>query len=165
MRLVEVNDALAFLLEPWDLVPGPVDVRGSRTVTAQSGVVVDLNMARPELFEPGHLYVWPTEHRHTLEGAGNPPEEACRFTFTALFVMDREDEEAQVAFRRDVSVALDDKAHDYAAAVAGHRTKLEDGSPAPWDHIATTIDHGATRTFGVRGIAAMIGGYRIAQYA
>lgn len=166
MRIVEIGDAIAELLEPWDAGDGPeTTFDGRTTAIADSGTIVDLNMSRPDLFEAGHLYVWPTSHRHVLEGAGNPAEERCLSEWTALYVIDREDEEAQVSIRRDVSVALDEKAHAYAAAIATHRVKLANGSTAPWDHIQTEIDHGANRTFGVRGIAARISAYRIASYA
>jgi hypothetical protein len=165
MRIMEIGDAIAELLEPWDTGTAPATLDGRRFAIANSGVVVDLNMTRPELFEAERLYLWPTSHQHTLAGAGSPPEEICRWAWTALYVADRQDEEAQVSMRRDVSDAMDEKAHDYAAAIASHRSRLADGSPAPWGHIETSIDHGANRTFGVRGIAATITGYRIAQYA
>ena len=165
MQILPIGQAIAELLEPWDPAPGPVDDNGGRHVVAQSGVVVDLNMTRPELFEANHLYVWPTVHRHTLLGAGNPPEELCSWSFECLFVVDREDEEAQVAMRRDVADALDTKAHAYAAAVAAHRTRTRDGSTAPWGHIETAVDHGASRTFGVRGVAVAVSGNRVAIYS
>lgn len=164
MQINPIGQEIARLLEPWDDVPGPVDVDGRRSVVAESGTTVDLNMARPEEFEPNRLYVWPTAHRHALEGAGNPPEERCIWSFACLFVVDREDEEPQVSFRRDVADQLDARAHLYAAAVAGHRTKLRDGTTAPWGMIESAVDHGAARTFGVRGVVVQVSGYRIAIY-
>lgn len=158
----ELGEAIALLLEPSTTAPATVD--GVRTVTADSGAIVDLNMARPFEWKPGMLYAWPTRHDHALAGAGNPPEEQENFAFQFVYCADRLGEEPQLQARRDVSDALDAKAAAYAAAVAANRSKYADGTPAPWDLLTSSINHDTTHTFGVRGVAAVVSGYRIVRY-
>lgn len=165
MRINDVGEAIAKLVEPWPDVPGPVtSAEGVRDVTAVSGVVVDLNMARPNEWEANRLYVWPLLHQHPLAGAGNPPEEREDFTFQLVYVADRASEEARIQARRSVSDALDEKGHSYAAAIAANRSRYAAGTPAPWGHLATAIDHNTTVTFGVRGIGVLVAGNRFVQY-
>ena len=159
-----VGEALAKVLEPWPAVPGPVTVHGARSVVATSGVMVDLNMARPFNFDPNTLYGWPVEHRHEPSGA-NQYEEIERFGFEFVYVAGRLDEEAQSQQRREVSDALDARAEIYSRAVAGARSHLPDGSNAPWAELQTAVvTHNTTTTFGVRGVGVGIAGYRVSVY-
>ena len=165
MTLNELGEQLLKLIEPWPGVPGPAtDQDGRRTVTATSGIVVDLNLARP--YEPaaGTLYGWFTTEQHLLAGVGNPPEERELFTFQVLYSVDRLGEEGRATHRRDVSDAIDARAHAYAAALAANRsTYAADGSPTPWSHVQTTSILRDTATFDVRGFSLVANGYRYLQ--
>ena len=160
MNLNELAEELAEVVEPWTTPPA-VDDSGSRTATADSGTTVDLNMRRPVEHDADHLYVWPTVHTHTPEGAGNPPEEREDFVIQLLYTAEREGEEAQLHARRDVSDALVARAELYAQRVRDNRSKFANGSAAPWQHIfVASVQHDTTVTFGVRGIGLLVTGYR-----
>lgn len=162
MTLNELGEALLALVEPWPAVPGPATaVDGSRTVVADSGVAVDLNLARPYDPDPDTLYGWFTTETHALAGVGNPPEERENFTFQMLFSVDRIGEEGRATHRRDVSDAIDSRAHAYAAALAANRsTYAVSGAPTPWDHVQTGPITRDITTFDVRGFALVATGYR-----
>jgi len=157
--VIEVVDAVAELLEPW--TPSePMERDGSRTVVAQSGVTVDLNSTEPTVWRPNTLYLWVESDTHNLAGVGNPPEEREDFTITAIYVLDAGDEEAKQRRTRSVSEGLDQKAHEYAAAIAANRSKYAAGGPAPWQHLQSVLDNDLLRAFNVRGIGLRIEGYR-----
>lgn len=162
MTLNELGEELLALVEPWPAVPGPgVDQDGRRTVAAASGVTVDLNLARP--YEPAGdtVYGWFVTEAHQLAGVGNPPEERETFTFQVLFSVDRLGEEGRATHRRDVSDAIDARAHAYAAALAANRsTYAVDGAPTPWSHVQTASILRDTATFDVRGFSLVATGYR-----
>jgi hypothetical protein len=157
-----MGETLGGVLEPW--TAAPADVAGRRTVSADSGTTVDLNMARPFEYDPDTLYAWPARHVHTVAGAGNPPEEREDFAFQFVYTAARQGEEPQLSKRRDVSDQLDARAASYARAIASTRSRLN-GVPAPWDHITSEIQHDTTITFGVRGIGVLVSGYRIVKYS
>lgn len=150
---------LAQVIEPWEDVPA-TDEAGSMTVTATSGTTVDLNMRRPKEPEADHLYAWPTQHVHTHEGAGNPPESRENFAVQFLYVVDREGEEPQLAARRDVSDALDARADLYVSRIRDNFATAEARSAAPWQHLQATVQHDTAVTFGVRGVGLLVTGYR-----
>lgn len=159
-----MGETLAGVLEPWTDPPATDASTGRRKAVTEDGTIVDLNMVRPLEYVPGTLYGWPTRHVHELAGAGNPPEERELFAFQYLYVTDRLGEEPRLWFRRDVSDTLDARASRYAAAIAANRSRLN-GVPAPWNHIASEIQHDTTVTFRVRGIGVLVSGYRIVRYS
>ena len=165
MTLNELGEALLALVEPWPEDPGPLTtVDGRRSTRALSGVTVDLNVARPYDPDPDTLYGWFVNEAHQLAGVGNPPEERENFTFQILYSVDRLGEEGRATHRRDVSDALDAKAHVYAAALAANRSTYQSsGEPTPWQHVQTTSILRDTTTFDVRGFSLIATGYRYLQ--
>lgn len=160
MNINELAEAMARVMEPWTDAPAE-DAEGSRTVVADSGARVDLNMRRPVEHDPNTLYLWPTTHAHSPEGAGNPPEERENFSLQALYVVERLGEEPQLRARRDVSDALVERAELYAARIRANRSQYANGSPAPWQHaFVAAIQHDTAVTFGARGIGLLVSGYR-----
>jgi hypothetical protein len=165
--VLDIVDALAALLEPWPVTPGPAtDAAGSRTVKANSGVVVDLNAAEPVIWRAGTLYLFEELRDHRLAGVGNPPEVHEHFGLRAILALDAKDEEAAQLRRRDVSALVDTKTEAYLAAIAAHRSIYgaghpSVGQPTPWAHLAAASDADSLRTFQVRGVALRINGYRI----
>ena len=165
MTLNQLGETLLALVEPWGPDPGPqTEVDGRRHVVADSGISIDLNLARPYDPDPDTLYGWFVNEQHQLAGVGNPPEEREVFTFQILYSVDRLGEEGRATHRRDVSDAIDARAHAYAAALADNRsTYRESGEPTPWQHVQTTSILRDTTTFDVRGFSLVATGYRYLQ--
>lgn len=164
MRILPLIEDVARLIEPW-VGDAEVDNHGSRSVASSSGTIVDLNMRRPANYEADHLYAWPSRHDHALAGVGAPAEERDNFAIQFVYAVEADDEEAQWQPSREVSDELDERAELYAGRIAANRSRYADRTAAPWEHLASSVQHDTTITFGVRGIGLLVTGYRIARYA
>lgn len=138
--LIDVVDEIRNLLEP-----------------DGSGVAKNDDVAQPFSYEHNTLYAWtggPDEHRQY--GDGRADEE--HFTVEIGYAVSDLGERRTKDRRRDISVALDAKAHGYAAVVRANRTR-----GTLWRGLAITIRHNDIRTVGKdakRGFRATITGWR-----
>ena len=140
MSLVGVADVIDALRE-----------RLSKEVT---GYGWDASLAQPFEWRDETVYLWAEKTQETSIGMGE-----IRQDFEIMLVVStgNEGEEAKLERSRDVSLKLD-------AARAGilRWIRLNAHVP-PWDsgNIAGRSDEDFLRQFEVRGVAVMIGGYRL----
>lgn len=147
--LTDVCSQLSSLLEPG---PTPDAAR-------------DETWAEPFFYVDNTLYVFAgpgDEHRQ--HGDGKQDEE--RFTIIAGYAMADGGERAAKLRQQEVSVALDAKAHGYAAILRANRTYPHPTAPPDrlWSDLVAVLNHNAIRTVGtnaVRGFTVTIRGWRL----
>jgi hypothetical protein len=147
--LTDVCSQLSTLLEP----AGP------------GAAVRDETWAEPFFYIDDTLYVFAgpgDEHRQ--HGGGKQDEE--RFVIIAGYAMADGGERSGKQRRQEVSVALDAKAHGYAAILRANRVYPNPAAPLDrlWSDLVAVLNHNAIRTVGtnaVRGFTVTIRGWRL----
>lgn len=145
--LIDVCSQLSLLLEPG------------------GGATRDETWAQPFFYVSDTLYVFTgpgDEHRQ--HGDGKQDEE--RFTLIVAYVVTDGGERAAKQRQQSVSIALDAKAHAYAAIVRANRVYPHTAAPLArlWSDLIAVINHNAIRTVGknaVRGFTLTIRGWRL----
>lgn len=146
--LIDVSDQIRALLEP-----GP------------PGVVHNTDAAMPFFYEPNTIYAWPQgPDEHHQAGDGKQDEE--RFTVMAAYAVSDQGERRDKDRLRSISVALDAKAHAWAAVIRANRVLPHTALPLDrlWSDLTAVFNHNAIRTVGkgaVRGFTVTIRGWRL----
>ena len=147
--LIDVCSQLSTLLEP----AGPNQATRDET------------WAEPFFFVNDTLYVYAAAgDEHSQHGDGRQDEE--RFAITVAYAIADGGERASKQRQQEVSVALDAKAHDYAAVIRANRVFPHTATPLNrlWSDLIAVLNHNAIRTVGanaVRGFKVTIRGWRL----
>lgn len=147
--LIDVCSQLSTLLEP----------------TGAGAATRDETWAEPFFYIDDTLYVFAgSGDEHRQHGDGAQDEE--RFTIIAAYAIGDGGERASKQRQQAVSIALDAKAHDYAAILRANRVYPNTALPLNrlWSDLVAVLNHNAIRTVGtnaVRGFTVTIRGWRL----
>jgi hypothetical protein len=167
--MLDLLDAIAELLEPVPTLPDDADpetwtpatfeFHGHEYPVGASGVIRDDSGAEPFDFLPGWLYAFGTGDTRSPTGAG--PEDRQDFEITAVYSADAEAETGSGIRTRDLTAALDAKRDGYLRAVRECRNGYVRDGRRTWEHLIASADFDYLRTFGVRGVAIRLEGWRL----
>lgn len=119
------------------------------------GVPFDLAGTVPFYYrpEPERWYLWETDDRRSSRSSDRTRQD---FDFTLAYVIDDQGEEAAMQDGKiAVSTALDDTAQTVLAAIRQNHVGDK------WDHIEASYEPDFVLSFGMRGFAIRVRGYRL----
>jgi hypothetical protein len=133
-----------------------VDALRERLAQVVTGYRWDDSLAQPFEWQPDTFYAWAETTQDTPIGTGEVRQD---FSIMLVCGVPHGGEEAQLLRNRETSIRLDRARADIMEWIREH------ANVPPWDggNIAARSDEDFLRQLEIRGVAVMVGGYRLVE--